>query len=169
MKGIVELLVTGDNHYTKEERKRLKKWAITSNPRIYNGRDCLATKVKIKSLIEEYKEGGMVNVHVDETDCDHCRATSTHKIPASVVAYEKFCDDRYEYAEGRVYINIMSPAEAAKFTSTFRDYIAEAHEVQLVNYLVATDKPIGLLINFGKEKVQVKRKYKDPKNSLVEK
>ena len=31
--------------------------------------------------------------------------------------------------------------------------LVEAHEVQLVNYLVATGKPVGLLINFGKTKV----------------
>ena len=36
--------------------------------------------------------------------------------------------------------------------------IAKAHEVQLVNYLVATGKEIGLLINFGEQKVEVKRK-----------
>ena len=39
--------------------------------------------------------------------------------------------------------------------------IIKAHEVQLVNYLVATGKPIGLLLNFGETKVEVKRKLKD--------
>ena len=39
--------------------------------------------------------------------------------------------------------------------------LVEAHEVQLVNYLVATGKPVGLLINFGETKVAVKRKVKD--------
>ena len=39
--------------------------------------------------------------------------------------------------------------------------IIRAHEVQLVNYLVATRIPVGLLINFGEEKVQIKRKLKD--------
>ena len=39
--------------------------------------------------------------------------------------------------------------------------IALAHEIQLVNYLVATDKPVGLVINFGERKVEVKRKIKD--------
>jgi GxxExxY protein len=34
-------------------------------------------------------------------------------------------------------------------------------EVQLVNYLIATNKPIGLLINFGPNGVEVKRKLKD--------
>jgi len=35
------------------------------------------------------------------------------------------------------------------------------HEVQLVNYLKATNKPVGLLINFGPKRVEVKRKVKD--------
>lgn len=39
--------------------------------------------------------------------------------------------------------------------------IAQAHEVQLVNYLIATDKPIGLILNFSKQKVEVKRKVKE--------
>ena len=39
--------------------------------------------------------------------------------------------------------------------------LVEAHEVQLVNYLVATGKPVGLLINFGEIRVEVRRKVKD--------
>ena len=38
--------------------------------------------------------------------------------------------------------------------------IIKAHEIQLVNYLVATGKPLGLLINFGENKVEIKRKVK---------
>jgi len=38
--------------------------------------------------------------------------------------------------------------------------IIRAHEVQLVNYLVATEKPVGLIINFGETKVEIKRKIK---------
>jgi GxxExxY protein len=38
--------------------------------------------------------------------------------------------------------------------------LIEAHEVQLVNYLVATGTPVGLLINFGPDNVDVKRKVK---------
>lgn len=39
--------------------------------------------------------------------------------------------------------------------------IIKAHEVQLVNYLVATGKPAGLILNFGERTVEVKRKLKD--------
>jgi len=39
--------------------------------------------------------------------------------------------------------------------------LAKVHEAQLVNYLVATGKEIGLLLNFGEQKVEVKRKVKE--------
>jgi GxxExxY protein len=39
--------------------------------------------------------------------------------------------------------------------------LVKAHEMQLVNYLVATGKPVGLLLNFGEMKVEVKRKLRD--------
>ena len=39
--------------------------------------------------------------------------------------------------------------------------IIVAHEIQLVNYLVATGKPVGLVLNFGAQKVEVKRKVRE--------
>jgi GxxExxY protein len=39
--------------------------------------------------------------------------------------------------------------------------LIESHEVQLVNYLTATGKPIGLLINFAANGVEVKRKVRE--------
>ena len=39
--------------------------------------------------------------------------------------------------------------------------IIKAYEVQLVNYLVATGKTVGLILNFGERKVEIKRKVKD--------
>ncbi|MCX6902559.1 MAG: GxxExxY protein [Verrucomicrobia bacterium] len=38
--------------------------------------------------------------------------------------------------------------------------LAPAHEVQLVNYLTATGVEIGLLLNFGSEKLEFKRKHR---------
>ena len=38
--------------------------------------------------------------------------------------------------------------------------VIKAHEVQLVNYLVATGKPVGLIVNFGETKVEIKRKVR---------
>ncbi len=39
--------------------------------------------------------------------------------------------------------------------------IIKAHEVQLVNYLAATGKPVGLILNFGERKVEIKRKVRN--------
>lgn len=38
--------------------------------------------------------------------------------------------------------------------------LLKAHEVQLVNYLTATRMDIGLLLNFGERKVEIKRKVR---------
>ncbi|MEM7395947.1 MAG: GxxExxY protein, partial [Verrucomicrobiota bacterium] len=39
--------------------------------------------------------------------------------------------------------------------------LADIHEVQVVNYLTATGKDIGLLLNFGSPSLEIKRKHKD--------
>lgn len=44
--------------------------------------------------------------------------------------------------------------------------LTDVHEVQLVNYLKATGKQVGLLINFGEKKVEVRRKLKTLPSSV---
>lgn len=39
--------------------------------------------------------------------------------------------------------------------------LVKEFEVQLVNYLTATMKPVGLLINFGPKRVEIKRKIRE--------
>lgn len=39
--------------------------------------------------------------------------------------------------------------------------VVKAHEVQLVNYLTATRKDVGLIINFAERKVEIKRKVRE--------
>lgn len=46
--------------------------------------------------------------------------------------------------------------------------IIQTHEVQLVNYLVSTGKPVGLILNFSEQKVEVKRKVKDLESDEIE-
>ena len=41
--------------------------------------------------------------------------------------------------------------------------IAKIHEVQLVNYLVATGLDEGLVLNFGTERLEFKKKFRLPK------
>ena len=45
--------------------------------------------------------------------------------------------------------------------------LAKAHEVQLVNYLVATGIDEGLLPNFGAERLEYKKKFRLPKKEQV--
>jgi GxxExxY protein len=44
--------------------------------------------------------------------------------------------------------------------------LTKEHEVQLVNYLKGITQDIGLLINFGSAGVEVKRKFREPKDRL---
>ncbi len=44
-------------------------------------------------------------------------------------------------------------------------HTVKEHEAQLLNYLKASKKEIGLLINFGPSGVEAKRKYKEFKNT----
>ena len=39
--------------------------------------------------------------------------------------------------------------------------IATAHEAQLLNYLVATATPVGLLLNFGAHRLQFRRRTRE--------
>ena len=41
--------------------------------------------------------------------------------------------------------------------------LSPAHEVQTVDYLAATGKDVGLLINFGGERLEFKKKFRLPK------
>jgi GxxExxY protein len=45
--------------------------------------------------------------------------------------------------------------------------LIKAHEVQLVNYLVATGIDEGLLMNFGAEHLEYKKKFRLPKHEQV--
>jgi GxxExxY protein len=45
--------------------------------------------------------------------------------------------------------------------------LAKAHEVQLVNYLVATGIDERLLLNFGAERLEYKKKFRLPKQAQV--
>jgi GxxExxY protein len=69
------------------------------------------------------------------------------------------------YYEDRVvgdfFIDLFVEDEVVVELKSIRS-IAKEHEVQLVNYLNGVKKDVGLLINFGPSRVQVKRKYRNP-------
>ncbi len=62
---------------------------------------------------------------------------------------------------GDFYVDLLAEDEIVIELKSVES-LTKAHEVQLVNYLNALDKEIGLLINFGPNGVEVKRKYRQP-------
>ena len=62
---------------------------------------------------------------------------------------------------GDFYIDLFVEQEIVVELKSVRNLTKE-HEVQLVNYLSGMKKDIGLLINFGPNGVDVKRKYRQP-------
>jgi len=68
---------------------------------------------------------------------------------------------------GDFYVDLFVNNEVVVELKSVQNF-AKEHEVQLVNYLSALNKEIGLLINFGPSGVQVKRKYRQyrQENSL---
>jgi hypothetical protein bfra3_10641 len=52
---------------------------------------------------------------------------------------------------------------AAGFLEAVQNLIP-IHETQLVNYLTATNTDHGLLINFGGERIEIKRKFREYKH-----
>jgi GxxExxY protein len=60
---------------------------------------------------------------------------------------------------GDFYVDLLVNGEIIVELKSVQN-LAKDHEVQLVNYLNALKKEIGLLINFGPSGVEVKRKYR---------
>ncbi len=61
---------------------------------------------------------------------------------------------------GEIIVDIIVKAtiilEFKVFKKNFKSF-----EIQSVNYLVATRKPVGLKFNFGENKIEIKRKVKE--------
>jgi GxxExxY protein len=66
-----------------------------------------------------------------------------------------------EQVVGEFYADLFVEQQIVIELKSVRSLIKE-HEVQLVNYLNALKKEIGLLVNFGPKGVEVKRKYREP-------
>ena len=63
---------------------------------------------------------------------------------------------------GEFYVDLFVEDEIITELKSVKN-LAKEHEVQLVNYLNGLNKEIGLLINFGPSGVEVKRKYRQPR------
>jgi len=67
-----------------------------------------------------------------------------------------------EHLVGEFYVDLLVNDIIIELKSI--QNLSKQHEVQLVNYLNGLGKEIGLLINFGPEGVEVRRKYRQPMN-----
>ena len=88
---------------------------------------------------------------------EKCLAIEFEKIGLTA-EFQKSIDVYYDtHNVGNFVADVLIQREVIVELKAVRN-LAVAHEVQLVNYLAATKIPIGLLINFGESKVEVKRK-----------
>ena len=91
------------------------------------GPDRLQERETLQFSLEYFADGRRtVPVKVWSRDCDMCESTTLRTIPATPMAYDRFCDREYEWAEGPVSIRLLTLEEAEEFTPEFRDRIAEA-------------------------------------------
>lgn len=67
-----------------------------------------------------------------------------------------------DHVVGDFYVDLFVEEEILIELKSVRR-LAMEHEVQLVNYLNGLKKDLGLLINFGTGGVEVKRKYRGPR------
>ena len=75
-----------------------------------------------------------------------------------VAEFQKNIDVFYEdHNVGSFVADILVEGEIVVELKAVRN-LTMNHEVQLVNYLAATKKSVGLLLNFGESKVEVRRK-----------
>jgi GxxExxY protein len=71
----------------------------------------------------------------------------------------------YNQVGGDFYVDLLVADEIVIELKSVQN-LAKEHEVQLVNYLNGLKKEIGLLINFGPNGVDIKRKYRHPEQAL---
>lgn len=109
-----------------------------------------------KQLVPGYEEKVYTNALAIELNLHNMDFQS--EVPVKVL-YNGLCvgDYRCDFiVENRIILELKATA-----------CLTPANEVQLVNYLTATGIDDGLLINFGSEKIQFRRKYRiyKPKDS----
>jgi GxxExxY protein len=94
-----------------------------------------------------------------ETVYEHALAHELHKQGLALATQEPI-DVYYDGVRvGHFLADILIPGQLIVELKAV-EHLNEAHEVQLVNYLVATHIDTGLLINFGGRSLEYKRKYR---------
>ena len=86
------------------------------------------------------------NALVEELQSSNCR-----------VAAEKLFRVHYRGKVVGNYVADLVAADRVIIELKAIDTLTRAHQAQLLNYLKASDLPVGLLLNFGQPSLQVKR------------
>lgn len=125
----IALLCIGDyrlnpeHYYDKPSRlKRLRGMLKNDGPK-----DRLQRRADLKARLNELQRDGMVPVYVWHRDCDQCEGDSVTLVPANVIAYNRFEDRQFRYAEGPMQVYPISFDEYEEFTPYSRDRRAEQY------------------------------------------
>ncbi len=84
-----------------------------------------------------------------------------HELQKSNIEFEreKFIEVRYDGVVVGTFRTDFTLGEQLIVELKSVEALLPIHEVQVVNYLTATKTPVGLLINFGAQSLQFKRKH----------
>lgn len=89
--------------------------------------DYLQRRADLKSRLDKLQRDGTVPVYVWHRDCDQCEGDSVTLVPANVMAYNRFADRQFRYAEGPMSVYPISFEEYEEFTPYSRDRRAEQY------------------------------------------
>lgn len=89
--------------------------------------DWIQRRADLKERLDELQQDGMVPVYCWGRDCDQCESDSVTLVPATVMAYNRFEDRQFRYAEGPTQVYPISFEDYADFEPSFRDRRAEQY------------------------------------------
>ncbi|MEM6258647.1 MAG: GxxExxY protein [Planctomycetota bacterium] len=92
-----------------------------------------------------------------ESVYERCMVIALEQMGLQVQAQQAIAVDFREQPVGQYLADLLVEDTVIVELKSIRE-LAAAHEVQLVHYLTVTQRPVGLLLNFGNKSLQIKRK-----------
>ena len=89
--------------------------------------DYLANREQLKVLIDSLAVDRKLAVYEWSRDCDQCEGDRMDIIPATIVSYESWENNRQDYAEGPCVTRPVSMDDYSAFEATFQDRRAEQY------------------------------------------
>ena len=124
----IALLCIADYRLNPEHlRKQSKLTRLRRILRNDGPEDHLQRRADLKARLDELQRDGMVPVYVWHRDCDQCEGDSVTLVPASVMAYNRFEDRQFRYAEGPMHVYPISFDEYEEFQPYSRDRRAKQY------------------------------------------